>query len=68
MVGIALPYAWLKTRRGRAGQSSRYQAVYASDIEADFSGVPKGFAITFENRAYAAQFLSLNKAAGVVAK
>jgi hypothetical protein len=61
LVGLAVPYAWRKLRR------PRYQAVHVSDIEVGLSGVPTGFTVAFESDAYAAQFVALNRAAGVVA-
>jgi hypothetical protein len=52
-------------RRPRPGQASRYQAVYASAVDVDFSGVPRSFTLTFENNGYAARFVSLNQALAV---
>lgn len=67
LAGIVFPYAWMKLRRPRAGRGSRYQAVYVSDIEVTLTGVPTGFALAFENAAYASRFVALNKSAGVTA-
>jgi len=65
LAGLALPFAWARLRRARPGQASRYQAVFASSIDVGLSGVPEGFALSFENPAYAARFVALNKQAGV---
>jgi hypothetical protein len=65
LAGILVPYAWTKVGRSRAARGSRYQAVYVSDIEVTATGVPVGFAIAFENAAYAARFEGVNRAAGV---
>jgi len=65
LAGLALPYLWVKARRPRAGQASRYQAVYASGIDIDFSGTPNGFTLAFENPTYARRFVDLNRDRGV---
>ena len=67
-VGIAVPWLWTRMRKPRPGQATRYQAVYASGVDVDFSGVPKGFTLAFENDAYGERFLALNRDLGVVAR
>lgn len=66
LAGLALPWAWTKLRRPRVGQSSRYQAVYASEVDVGLSGVPEGFVLSFANPAYAARFAALNRDIGVI--
>jgi hypothetical protein len=65
LAGFLLPRAWIGARRPRAGQSSRYQAVFASAVDVSGSGAANGFTLTFENGTYARRFLDLNKKAGV---
>jgi hypothetical protein len=65
VAGIAVPYAWIRARRPRAGQSTRYQAVYASGVDRDGLGAASGFTLRFENPAYCREFLDLNRDAGV---
>ena len=66
LVGLALPYVWMKTRRPRRGQASHYQAVYVSQLDIDFSGVPTSFTLMFENAMYASRFVALNRDAGIM--
>lgn len=65
LAGVVLPQAWMRARRPRPGQASRYQAAYVSGLEIDFGGLPTGFTIAFENSAYASRFLALNRDSGV---
>lgn len=66
LAGLALPPVWMKLRRPKAGQSSRYQAVYVSSIDVDLSGEPDGFTLAFENERYADRFLALNQDKGLM--
>jgi hypothetical protein len=66
-MGIAVPWLWLRMRRPRPGQVTRYQAVYASAIDVDMSGMPKGFTMSFENDAFGDRFVAMNRDLRVVA-
>ena len=66
-VGIAVPWLWLRMRRPRPGQATRYQAAHASAIDVDMSGMPRGFTMSFENDAFGDRFVAMNRDLGVVA-
>lgn len=65
LTGFALPRLWMRLRRPKSGQASRYQAVYVSSIYFDALGRPSDFTLAFENPKYAERFLSLNEKLGV---
>lgn len=56
----------MRSRKPRPGQASRYQAVYASAIDVEFSGQPTSFVLTFESDTFGTRFVALNKDLGIV--
>lgn len=68
VAGLAVSVAFAKARRPRAGQSSAHQAVFASALDIEFSGAPKGAVVSFANDDYADRFVAANRAIGVAAR
>ena len=66
LIAAALTLGWIKiVRRPRDGQSSGYQAVYATGLDVEFSsGKPTGFELVFANDGYADRFVTMNRDAG----
>jgi len=65
-IAAALVWGWIKIiRRPRGGQSSGYQAVYATGLDVEFtSGKPTAFELVFTNETYADRFVAMNRDAG----